>query len=122
MGQVAEILALQVATAERIKAALGRYSSGGALGAGEWAVVNQAMQNILTAGIADASTLAQILSPGTFQMTDDQRMGRIRQLDQAARDRYALTAGFTDQTDLLVLQRQAEGADVGTLRAIYGLE
>lgn len=121
MGEVAEIVALQVATVERVNAALSRYRAAGVLGSDEVTAVSQVLQVILNAAISDVGMLIQIVTPGKLQMTDDQRMGRIRELDASARTRYATVAGVTDQADLLSLQRQAETADIGTVQGLYGI-
>jgi len=121
MGEVAEIVALQVATLERVNAALARYRAAGALGSDEVTAVSQVLQMALNAAISDVGMLIQIVTPGKLQMTDDQRMGRIRDLDAEARSRYVTVAGVTDQADLLSLQRQAAAADIGTVQGLYGI-
>lgn len=121
MGEMAEIIALQLATVERVNTALARYRQNGSIGVDEVTAVSQVLQGVVNAGISDVSTLMQIITPGRLQMTDDQRMGYIRELDASARARYALAAGVTDQADVVSLQRQAEMAQAATVIALYGL-
>jgi hypothetical protein len=122
MGEIAEIVALQLATAERVNAALARYRQNGSMGTDEVTAVSQVLQGVVNAGISDVGTLIKIITPGKLQMTDDQRMDYIRELDASARAQYALAAGVTDQADLVSLQRQAEMAQAGVVMGLYGLQ
>jgi hypothetical protein len=121
MGEIAEIVSLQLATAERINAALSRYEQNDAIGKDEVTALSKVFQAIVSAGISDVNTLIQIITAGKFQLTDDQRIGYIRELDTSARARYELAAGMTDQADLVSLQRQAELAQAGSIIGLYGL-
>ena len=121
MGEIAEIIALQLATAERVNAALIRYRQKASIGTDEVTAVSQVLQGVVNAGISDVNTLIQIITAGKFQLTDDQRMDYIRGLDASARARYALAAGVTDQADVVSLQRQAEIAQAATIMGLYGL-
>jgi hypothetical protein len=121
MGEIAEIVSLQLATAERVKAALARYRQNGSLGTDEVTAVSQVLQGVVNAEISDVNTLMQIITAGKFQMTDDQRMGYIRELDASARTRFAFAAGVTDQADIASLQRQAELAQAEVVMGLYGL-
>jgi hypothetical protein len=121
MGEIAEIIALQLATAERVNAALTRYRQNGLIGTDEVTAVSQVLQGVVNAGISDVNTLVQIITAGKFQLTDDQRMGFIRSLDASAKARYALAAGVTDQADVVSLQRQAEMTQAATVMELYGL-
>src|SRR5579859_6855444 len=121
LGEVAEIAALQLAIMQRFTEALARYRRDGMLGADRLAYIGRVYSTLLLAGLADVQTLAEMLTAHDCQMTDDQRMGRIRELDAALRDRYAFTLSFTDGTDMLERQLVVERAGVGTVKALYGV-
>jgi hypothetical protein len=121
MGEVAEIVRLQAAIIQRFTNALARYRAGGFLGPDQVIYIWQTYRNVLQAVLADVTLLMAVLTAYDYQMTDDQRMGRIRELDMAMRDRYAFTLAFTDGTDLLEQQQAAELAEVGNLKAFYGV-
>ena len=120
MPEVAEIRNLQAAIVQRFSGALVRYRSDGVLGPDRLVSVEQVYATVVKTGSDDLETLAGVLTAGNWQMTDDQRMGRVRELDAAMRQRYAFTLAFTDRTDLLELEIAAEGGDIGTVKGLYG--
>jgi hypothetical protein len=121
MGEVAELISLQAAIIQRFTSAMARYRSGGLFGADRLAYVGQVYDNVLKAGLADVEVLTEVLTVQDFEMTDDQRLGRIKTLDSAMRDRYAFTLAFMDGADVLEQQVAEEMGEVGTVKAYYGI-
>jgi len=121
MGEVLEIVALQAAIVERFTTALSRYRQTTGLHADEVTYIGNVYALVLSDGIADISSLIDIITANKLKMSDDQRMAQIRDLDRSMKDRYSFTTGFTDQADWLSLQRQMDGGDVGTIKGLYGL-
>ena len=120
-AEVTEIATLQAAIIQRFTDALARYRRDGILSADRVAYMAQVYSAVLQAGQADVETLTAVLTDHEWQMTDDQRMGRIRQLDAAMKDRYAFTLAFTDGADMLERGEAWEGTDVGTVKGLYGI-
>jgi hypothetical protein len=121
MGEVSEIGALQVAIIQRFSAALTRYRNDGLLGPERLAYMSQIYSAVLQACLVDVETLAEVLKVGNWQMTDDQRVGRIKDLDASMRSRYSFTLDFTDRADLLERQQAAASAEITTLKDLYGV-
>jgi hypothetical protein len=119
--EVTEITALQTAIIQRFTDALTRYRADGVLSADRLAYIAEVYSTVLQAGLADEETLSEVLKAGNWQMTDDQRLGRIRHLEAAMKDRYAFTLAFIDRADLLERQQVTEGADIGTAMGLYGV-
>ena len=119
--EVTEITALQTAIIQRFTDALTRYRADGVLSADRLGYMAQVYSTVLQAGLVDEEALAGVLKAGNWQMTDDQRLGRIRALDAAMKDRYAFTLAFTDRADLLERQQVAEGANIGSVMGLYGV-
>lgn len=119
MPEVAEIGDIQGAIVQRFSTALSRYRSDGVLGADRVAFVEQAYGAILQGCADDVKALATVLAADNWQMTDDQRIARIRELDAEMRQRYAFTLAFTDRADLLEGEMAAEGGDIGALKGLY---
>ncbi|MDO6431565.1 hypothetical protein Q4E93_13250 [Flavitalea sp. BT771] len=121
LAEVIEIAALQVAIVERFTGVLARYGEDSHGHSDQVAYLSEVYTSVLNAGLADVNALLDILTVNKLQLSDDQRAGRIRNLDTAMRDRYAFTMVFTDQADLLARERQAERANLGVVKGLYGI-
>jgi hypothetical protein len=121
LEEVAEVIGLQVAIIQRFTGALSRYRASGRFGAVGLAYIEGVYGNILQAGISDVAILTDLLTPGNIQLTDDQRMRRIMEVDAGMRDQYRFTLAFTDRADLLGTQFASQQADIGAVRGIYGI-
>jgi hypothetical protein len=121
LADVVEIAALQVAIVERFTAALARYRQDSHGRTDQVAYISEVYTSVLNAGLADVNALLDILTANKLQLSDDQRAGRIRNLDAAMKDRYAFTLAFTDQADLLAWERRVETGNLGTVKELYGI-
>jgi hypothetical protein len=121
LGEVAEIVELQAAIIKRFTDALSGYRANGRFGADYLGYIQNVYGNVLQAGVADVAVLTDLLTAGGLQLTDDQRMSRIMELDAGTRERYRFTLAFTDRADLLGTQAAAQQADMGAVRGIYGI-
>jgi hypothetical protein len=121
LGEVAEIVELQAAIIRRFTDALSGYRANGRFGADYLGYIQNVYANVLQAGVADAAVLTDLLTAGGLQLTDDQRMSRIMELDAGTRERYRFTLAFTNRADLLGTQAVAQQADIGAVRGIYGI-
>jgi hypothetical protein len=121
LGEVAEIVELQAAIIKRFTDALSGYRANGRFGADYLNYIQNVYGNILQAGVSDVAVLTDLLTGGELQLTDDQRMSRIVELDAGMRDRYRFTLAFTDRADLLGTQVAAQQSDIGAVRGIYGI-
>jgi hypothetical protein len=121
LAEVAEIVKLQEAIIKRFTDAMSGYRANGRFGADDLGYIQNVYGNILQAGISDVAVLTDLLSGGVVQLTDDQRMSRIMELDAGMRDRYRFTLAFTNRADLLGMQAAVQQADIGAVRGIYGI-
>jgi hypothetical protein len=121
LEEVAEIAELQARIIQRFTNALGRYRRDGLLGLDRVALVGQIYAGVLDAGLADVQELTEVLTAGDWQMTDDQRAGRIFDLDRAIKDRYSFAVAFIDRTDMLERQLGVERGEVGVIKGLYGI-
>lgn len=121
LSDVGRIAVLQVSIVSRFVDALGRYRRDGLLGADRMTYIAEVYNRVLQAGLRDVETLTALLTTGDWQMSDGQRMARIRELRAVMEDRYAFTLAFTDGMDSEERQKGLELAGVGTLKALYGV-
>jgi hypothetical protein len=121
MAEVAEIIALQIAIAERCSNALKTYQQSPWLHSNEVTYIGQVFSTLLQAGLSDVNTLISLTTANQLQMTDGQRIIKVQAVDTDMKDQYSFLQSFTDGTDLLSQQRQQESATTGSINSFYGL-
>lgn len=121
MAEVAEIVALQAAIINRFSAELARYRQSDALRSDEVEYISAIYAEIVKEGLADISTLTDILTANILQLTDDERMAKVRGLDGQMQERYRATVALTDRTDMLMMQRSGASSDAATGKGWFGL-
>jgi hypothetical protein len=122
MAEVAEIIALEVSTIEQFSHKLSGYRQSSWLQPAEVSYINQVYTTVVNNGLELITALANLTTSGELSMTDGERINRIQQMDIDMQRQYRLTQAFTNQTDLLTVQRQQEGNDISTLKGIYGIQ
>jgi hypothetical protein len=119
---VAEIIDLEASMISQFSRKLSGYRGSGWLQPAEVSYINQLYTGIVNNGVELIAALTSLTTAGELGMTDGERMSRIQQLDMDTKRQYRLAQTFTNQTDLLAMQRQQEGNDIKTLKGIYGLQ
>ena len=122
MAEVAEIIDLEASMISQFSRKLSGYRGSGWLQPAEISYINQLYTGIVNNGVELIAALTSLTTAGELGMTDGERMSRIQQLDMDTKRQYRLAQTFTNQTDLLAMQRQQEGNDIKTLKGIYGLQ
>ncbi len=75
--------------------------------------------SLLQSCTADLTDLQNLLTFGTLQMTDDERLKRLAKIHTAMLDKYQFTRSFCNSVKLLIVQRQQSLNDTQTLKSIY---
>jgi len=88
---------------------------------GELSYVNVVAQNTISQCNSDLDELQKVLTSGSLQMSDDERIKRINQLTASIQDKYLFTCHFTAQVKLLALSWTQENDQLQTERSIYGI-
>ena len=70
---------------------------------------------------APRGAATNLLTDGALVMTDGERIEAIHGIDADTRQQYRFVESFTNQTDMLLQQRQQEGGNIGSIRGMYGL-
>jgi len=122
MAAVAEIIDLEVSMISQFSRKLNGYRGSAWLQPAEVSYINQIYTSLVNSGVELIAALASLTTDGTLSMTDGERMTRIQQLDTEMKRQYRLVQTFTNQADLLTVQRQQEGNDISTLKSIYGIQ
>ncbi|WP_259070346.1 hypothetical protein HDF24_14610 [Mucilaginibacter sp. X4EP1] len=91
------------------------------LTANEQSYVAAVSQNIISQCNNDLDELQKVMTAGQLQMSDDERIKRIKQLTASIQDKYLFTCHFTSQVKLLALSRTQENDQLQTERGLYGI-
>jgi hypothetical protein len=122
MAEVAEIIGLEVSIIEQFSHKLNGYRQSAWLQPAEVSYINQVYTSVVNNGLELINALTNLTTDGQLSMTDGERINRIQQMDKDMQQQYRMAQTFTNQTDLLTVQRQQEGNDIETLKGIYGIQ
>ena len=122
MAEVAEIMSLEISLIDQFSHKLSGYRQNAWLQPAEVSYITQVYTGLVNSGLECITALANLTTGGQLSMTDGERINRIQQMDIDLQRQYRLAQAFTNQTDLLTVQRQQEGNDIGTLKRIYGIQ
>lgn len=121
MAEVGEIIGMQAAIIRRFSQKLGAYRQTTGLQAGEVAYLTQVYTTLLGTGQAELRALTNLLTDGALVMSDGERIQAIQSIDKDTRQQYRFVESFTNQADMLLLQRQQEAGNIGSIKGMYGL-
>jgi len=122
MAEVGEIIGLEVSIIEQFSHKLNSYRQSAWLQPAEVNYINQVYTTVVNSGLELITALTNLTTDGELSMTDGERINRIQQMDSDMQRQYRMVQMFTNQTDLLTVQRQQEGNDIETLKGIYGIQ
>jgi len=69
----------------------------------------------------DLSELQLVMTDGKVEMTDDERITRLDQIDARVKDKLAFVRSFCNSVRLLIVQRNNSNNDINTLKKSYGI-
>jgi hypothetical protein len=122
MAQVAEIIGLEASIIEQFSHKLSRWRQSAWLQPTEVSHINQVYTTVVNNGQELITALLNLTTDGQLTMTDGERINRIQQMNADMQRQFRMTQAFTNQTDLLMVQRQQEGNDIGSVKSLYGIE
>jgi aconitase B len=122
MAEVAEIIGLEASMISQFSHKLNGWQQSAWLQPAEVSYINQVYTTVVNNGQELITALLNLTTDGQLTMTDGERINRIQQMDADMQRQYRMVQMFTNQTDLLAVQRQQEGNDISTLKGIYGIQ
>ncbi|MBE7174523.1 MAG: hypothetical protein INR73_28385 [Williamsia sp.] len=120
-GRVADIIAMQTYILKGSSAALRIVRSSHMLSNDEMSYLEKVYQNLLTQSARDTDYLMELVSDGSLQMKDDERIERIDELYTSIKDKYVFLQSFSGAASVLVQQRTKEQQEVNDARKIHGI-
>ena len=91
------------------------------LTADERGYIQTVVQNIINECSKDLDKLNSVLKNGTLQMSDDERLKQIRNIQAAMLDKYQFTQSFCNSVRLMAAQRNQDSNETQTLNKLYGI-
>ncbi|MFI5137708.1 MAG: hypothetical protein ACHQIM_07760 [Sphingobacteriales bacterium] len=87
----------------------------------EQSYIKTVAQNIFNECAKDLDKLNSVLKNGTLQMSDDERLKQIRNVQAAMLDKYQFTQSFCNSVRLMSAQRNQDNNETQTLNKLYGI-
>jgi hypothetical protein len=87
----------------------------------EQGYIQTVVQNIINECSKDLDKLNSVLKNGTLQMSDDERLKQIRNIQAAMLDKYQFTQSFCNSVRLMAAQRNQDSNETQTLNKLYGI-
>ncbi len=122
MAEVAEIIGLEASMISQFSHKLNGWRQSAWLQPAEVSYIESVYTSVVNNGLELLTALTGLTTDGQLSMTDGERISRIQQMDKNMQQQYRLAQAFTNQTDLLTVQRQQEENDIETLKGIYGIQ
>ncbi|MFM9709652.1 hypothetical protein, partial [Streptomyces galilaeus] len=77
--------------------------------------------NLFNESLKSLDELSMVITSGKLRMSDDERLQAIDKIYLAVEDQYSFLKDFTNNTNMLSLQRKSEQAQIEMSRKLFGL-
>lgn len=119
--RIADIISYQVRIAKEYKLAFNRFKEEKQFTIEEVDYLGKVYSNLFNESLKNLDELAMVITSGKLRMSDDERLQAIDKIYQSVEGQYSFLKEFTNNSNLLSLQRKAEKAEIEMSRRIYGL-
>ncbi len=117
-SKIAIIVADQLSIVSQFKSLIQKTNSSGKLTNAELQYIQAVYLNISDESMKTLNSLIAVLTDGTFEMTDDERIKRIDLSYNDMEDKYAFTQSFCDKANQINFLRMDEANEYGLLKAL----
>ena len=118
-GKVADIIAMQVQIFQGAAGSLSTLTSSGNFTSADLGYIAAVYANLKDLTGKDIDELTSLVSDGLWQMTDDDRMGRIDQLFLQVESKYSFLRSFSNRLLAQSAIRSQQKTDLQTLTQLY---
>lgn len=119
-AKVADIISLNIRTIKQYKTAMKQARSAELFNSGELGYFDKIFDVLIDGCMNVTDELTLLLSPNKLTMSDDERIKRIDLLYADMQDKYVFANSFSNDINLMALQRTKELQEAATLRRLYG--
>lgn len=119
--RIADIINYQIRIAKEYKLAFNRFKEEKQFTIEEIDYLGKVYSNLFNESLKSLDELSMVITSGRLRMSDDERLQAIDKIYLVVEDQYSFLKEFTNNTNLLSLQRKAEKAEIEMSRRLYGL-
>ena len=119
--RIADIISYQLRIAKEYKLAFNRFKEEKQFTIDEIDYLGKVYGNLFNESLKSLDELSMVITSGKLRMSDDERLQAIDKIYLAVEEQYSFLKEFTNNSNLLSLQRKAERAEIDMSRRLYGL-
>lgn len=119
--RIADIISYQLRIAKEYKLAFNRFKEEKQFTIDEIDYLGKVYGNLFNESLKSLDELSMVITSGKLRMSDDERLQAIDKIYLAVEEQYSFLKEFTNNSNLLSLQRKAERAEIEMSRRLYGL-
>ena len=119
--RIADIISYQLRIAKEYKLAYNRFREEKQFTIEEIDYLGKVYGNLFNESLKALDELSMVITSGKLRMSDDERLQAIDKIYLTVEEQYSFLKEFTNNTNLLSLQRKAEKAEIEMSRRLYGL-
>lgn len=120
-AKVSDIIGMQLNMTKHYQSSIRQMKSSGWFTADEISYKTNVFLELLNNSNDLLDQLSILTTNGQVQMKDNERIQRIDQLYEVAKDQYSFEQSFTSGLQLLALQRAKENNETKKLKSLYGV-
>jgi hypothetical protein len=119
--RIADIISYQLRIGKEYKLAYSRFKEEKQFTIEEIDYLGKVYGNLFNESLKSLDELAMVITSGKLRMSDDERLQAIDKIYLSVEEQYTFLKEFTNNTNLLSLQRKAEKTEIEMSRRLYGL-
>lgn len=119
--RIADIISYQLRIAKEYKLAFNRFKEEKQFTIDEIDYLGKVYGNLFNESLKSLDELSMVITSGKLRMSDDERLQAIDKIYLAVEDQYSFLKDFTNNTNMLSLQRKSEQAQIEMSRKLFGL-
>lgn len=119
--RIADIISYQLRIAKEYKLAYNRFKEERQFTVEEIDYLGKVYGNLFNESLKALDELSMVITSGKLRMSDDERLQAIDKIYLSVEEQYTFLKEFTNNSNLLSLQRKAEKAEIEMSRRLYGL-
>jgi hypothetical protein len=119
--RIADIISYQLRIAKEYKLAYNRFKEERQFTIEEIDYLGKVYGNLFNESLKALDELSMVITSGKLRMSDDERLQAIDKIYLSVEEQYTFLKEFTNNSNLLSLQRKAEKAEIEMSRRLYGL-